>query len=267
MDRAYCRTLENGEEKLNLKLQTKYGADLNTFEETEAKPMRGASKAKAEWATEGATQATGKKEEKERKEDGEEAGEHEGLNAQEKDRLIELIKRHEASNLERRIYKAVKYAKKNGVADLNQRLLRRYGENLEEKSTPSKVVDLNDFGVRMLHLFYSKYDPVFVEKGGLAQVRIWTKRNGIHALDRKLKRKYNESLMDFSNRAGELEAALRMFYKLVDAQRTRREVDQVVTWGLINGASALNRNLREKYGKDLSAVEGREWTKSVEVFS
>ena len=257
-----CRTLENGEEELNKILFVKYSADLNTFED-DAGSKVSRNKSKADWSNDDQTQGGESKKQESEETQEMESGEHEGLSAQEKDRLIELLKRHEASGLERRVYKAVKYAKKNGVADLNRRLLQRYGENLEQRAKLSKVVDLNHYGVQMLHLFYSKYDPVFIEKGGLEQVRIWTKRNGIHALDRKLKRKYKESLMEFSNRATELEEALKLFYALVDAKRTEREVDQVVTWGLINGVAAVNSNLRKKYGKDLCAVDGKPWTKQV----
>ena len=262
LTRSFCRTLENGEEELNKILLVKYSADLNTLED-DAGSKTGESKGEVEWSNDGQTQGRDSKKQDSEETEGKEDGEHEGLSAREKDRLIELLKRHEASGLERRIYKAIKYAQKNGVADLNRRLMQRYGENLEQRAKPSKVVDLNHYGVQMLHLFYSKYDPVFIEKGGLEQVRIWTKRNGIHALDRKLKRKYKESLMEFSNRATELEEALNLFYALVDTKRSKREIDQVVTWGLINGVAAVNSNLRKKYGRDLCAVDGKPWTKQV----
>mmetsp|Transcript_23145 Transcript_23145/g.28445 ORF Transcript_23145/g.28445 Transcript_23145/m.28445 type:complete len:470 (+) Transcript_23145:169-1578(+) len=116
-------------------------------------------------------------------------------------------------------------------------------------------VELPNYIRPYLMNFYAKYEPSKIRNGGVRTVYEWTERNGLPALNRQLKRKYNESLDEFISSVNNLRTELISFYTQTDKQRLIGGIDEILNWGIKNGRAALNRKLRDKYGYDLNNFE------------
>lgn len=102
-----------------------------------------------------------------------------------------------------------------------------------------------------LEKFYVKYNPIYVENGGVETILEWAQRNGMDALNNALKEQYNESLDEFVGEMEKLRKDLTEFYKKKDENKLNQGIDSILNWGIKNGREALNTQLQRKYGECL----------------
>mmetsp|Transcript_18977 Transcript_18977/g.37258 ORF Transcript_18977/g.37258 Transcript_18977/m.37258 type:complete len:410 (+) Transcript_18977:239-1468(+) len=110
---------------------------------------------------------------------------------------------------------------------------------------------------QLLELFYSKYDQSKISSGGVEAIYRWTKKHGLEALNRQLKKKYLEDLTEFTERMGALRDDLEDFYSVHDSSKLASGgIDAILRWGIRNGRKAINHQLQKKYNSDLDHPEG-----------
>ena len=222
--KKYART--NGVQALNMKLTERYGENLATF----------SSKSPNERQVEL----------------------HEL-----KYRLLQYVKFHEPENVEKAYESTVVYMEKHGRKALDEKLYEKYGAYAFKENTSSIAdkslrelhnEDLPPNTLEMLEYFYTKYDVQVVLNGGVERVFGWAERNGYVALNLKLKQKYKESLDEYIASREELRKKLTRFYATVDSSKSPIYIEKIVQWTMKNGITALNRQLRKKFGADLEAT-------------
>jgi len=268
--------LEKGEEFLNQQLKKKYGV---TMEEVEQRQQQ-EEQARFQAATLKRNQVVAKTHSKE-----------DPLEKQ----LTQFYWQYDPSMLSKGIEHIVRFGHNKGLDMLNQKLYKKYGSDLDKMATdprPSTFtshptvspqrsignessdtlgnlstndlmqVELPSHIKPYLMNYYAKYDPSKIRNKGVRTVYEWTKRNGLNALNKNLKKKYNESLDEFIDSVNNLRKELIDFYTVTDKQRLMGGIDQILTWGMKNGRIALNVKLRNKYGYDLDNFEDNDLIKS-----
>lgn len=245
--------MENGEEALNEQLREKYGYDLDTFED----------KMKAS-----------ELEEKEERETEELKMQVETELMGMRERLIKFFQKHDPERATKSLDILIKYIELKGFKSLNEKLFAKYGadidsfEEAQEKETDAERAarekELQRRSLKFvlppwvrdaLELYYVKYNQGYIANGGVDTIFEWAQRNGLTALNESLKSQYNESLEEFTQATDALRQELVEFYKIADASKDSKAVEQVLNWGIKNGRDALNKMLRKKYRFDLDIAK------------
>lgn len=264
--------MQYGMDKVNIKLKTTYGEDLDTFEKNIRTSKRKSQlyEAKHMLLEEANVSKMDPEDQKLRKD------------------LIDFFLIVEPARAELKMDVLLNYAKKHGIGKLNEKMYKKYGydlmnyppkekppENepriaqfgtvkpaqieqplvknakLDEELTTLKKGQLPEYVRVMLSKYYIKFDHMMLEDGGVDRVYDWTVRNGMSKLNKKLKQRYGVSFQEFVQEANELRDDLIEFYRHRDKNKLVTGIQQILDWGLVNGRKALNEKLRSKYGVDL----------------
>lgn len=179
--------------------------------------------------------------------------------------LTEFLLFYEPDRVDKCLYVMVRFKNKSGLDVLNERLMKKYGANLEtfkaeedsakqenertsskgkgiaprkflskfprmsgRKSSKKKKQDADDDAdfEKLVELYYAKYDPGMIDSGELRRIIRWARKRGREELNKRLKNKYNESLDEFAQAVTELRDDLIEYYKVVDRTRLVNGIDQ-----------------------------------------
>mmetsp|Transcript_17591 Transcript_17591/g.21336 ORF Transcript_17591/g.21336 Transcript_17591/m.21336 type:complete len:702 (-) Transcript_17591:62-2167(-) len=222
----------HGMDKLNSKLREKYGTDLNSFHSK----VQGTKQRKA-------------KNNKKPQFDADKT----------RLKLAQFLSKHDPSRMDLLLEEFMRIGEDSGYESLNNYLYQTYGEHLEAVSQNTVVmselhsIELSQDIEQMLNSFYAKYDPMILATDQVRKIFDYAKRNGVEALDINLKKKYNESLTEFMDRELAIRKELVAFYKKFDESKIHTQLENIISWTMINGRDALNMNLRKKYKQDLDS--------------
>ena len=156
--------------------------------------------------------------------------------------------------------------KENTMKNLRKSLkAKRVPGDLDVLDHPTASLQARD----LLEAFYSMHDETkLVSDTGVEKFVIWAEKNGIDALDTKLKAKYDKSLKDeevkrIALRRRNLEDKITAFYVEHDPAKlnTRFTVLNIVNWTMKHGLTELNEKFMERYGRvvvDLSGDDGQD---------
>lgn len=151
----------------------------------------------------------------------------------------------------------VEWTLDNGAAELNGKLIKKYGVSLDDYPVESfESLPL----LAQLKLFYLQFDPKRSTKE-IVLVENWAKMHGVQLLNAKQLTKYGENLhsLSFGNKK-ELRTLLEAFYERHDAKKNNKDnLSVVIDWACKNGAAKLQEKLKSRYGNglDLSVDEIR----------
>lgn len=106
-----------------------------------------------------------------------------------------------------------------------------------------------------LKMYYSCYDPIYIVRDKLTGAKMFAEEVGMEKFDQRLNIKYKESLSEFQGRVELLQDKLQNFYLIVDLKRTNDALMGVLQWALRNGERMLNKELRRRYGRDLTTYD------------
>ncbi len=264
-------TLTAGMDALNFKLVEKYGVDLDSMQNIPLKKANSAPLMSASMLNPNDVDPNIHDEQTLRRLDSAVriTGSHLVMKKPIRAQLKEFYAKHDPSkNSGGNTDAIMEWVGQHSMEDLNNLLLSKYGEDLNGKNVPRApvqprmAVSVNFARIdgppptvrSWVEAFYATHDP----DKDIEPVIMWTMREGMEKLDKRLQTKYGEGLAGFQEEAirrQKFRSLLESFYLEVEPSKLADGFEDVLRFGLENGSKALNSKLHEKYAKDLNSFQ------------